>query len=274
MSDKQFFAVVGNPIAHSKSPEIHHAFAQAEGLALDYSRLEAPLDAFEETVRSFFSQSNHRGLNVTVPFKEQAVTLAEQLTERAQLAGAVNTLWQNQNGQICGDTTDGAGLVFDLKNNNEIALTDKKILVIGAGGAVRGVLQPILNEKPADIVLCNRTLEKAEALAALFNELGNIRTRAFRELEGPFDLVINGTSASLGGALPPLPDSVIGKGTVVYDMMYGASTTPFNQWALDLGAKQAIDGLGMLVEQAAEAFFIWHGVRPDTRDVLRNLRGN
>lgn len=272
MSETTCYAVVGNPIQHSKSPQIHHAFASAEGIDLSYQRIEAPLDAFGETVRAFFSQPANKGLNITVPFKEQAYAIADVLTDRATLAGAVNTLWRDAEGRIHGDTTDGAGLVRDLCVNHQITLNNKKVLVVGAGGAVKGVLQPILNEKPADIVICNRTAARAEQLAATFAALGAIRAAEFSELEGAFDLVINGTSASLGGEVPPLPKSVIANQTVVYDMMYAPQTTAFNAWALGQGARLALDGLGMLVEQAAEAFAIWHGVRPATELVLKGLR--
>lgn len=265
-------AVVGNPIKHSKSPDIHHAFARAEHIDLEYLRIESPLDGFDATVRTFFSRPMHVGLNVTVPFKEEAFALADVLTDRACLAGAVNTLWRDAQGRLNGDTTDGAGLVRDMCVNNEWALRNKKVLIVGAGGAVKGVLQPILNEKPADIVICNRTAEKAEQLAVHFSALGNIRAVACSELVGPFDIVINGTSASLAGTLPPISERVIAGHTAVYDMMYAPQTTAFNAWALEHGAAAALDGLGMLVEQAAEAFALWHGVRPETGEILLNLR--
>lgn len=265
------YAVVGNPISHSKSPLIHTRFAADTGQMLEYTAIQAPLDAFAQTVTDFF-QRGGKGLNVTVPFKEQAWALCQHRSAGAQMAGAVNTLYSNAVGEICGDNTDGPGLLCDLTVNHGLSLTGKRILVVGAGGAVRGVLLPLLAQHPARLVLANRTVSKAEELAQLFAEEGQIDACGFSELSGCFDVIINGTSASLAGDLPPLPESAVASHTVVYDMMYSAQTTPFNRWALACGAAQAIDGLGMLVEQAAEAFEIWRGVRPDTSNVLTNLR--
>jgi len=270
------YAVVGNPIEHTKSPLIHEMFAKQTTQAMHYGKIEAPLEGFEQRVREFFSHVNNKGLNVTVPFKEQAWSLCESRTERAELAGAVNTLFLNNKGDIAGDNTDGIGLVSDLKQH-DISLKGKKILVIGAGGAVRGVLQPILSEQPDRVYICNRTVSKADVLVDLFKELGSLQSVSFESLaeeclNGGFDIVINGTSASLTGKLPPIPASAIGEQTVTYDMMYAKEDTVFNQWARTAGAAKMIDGLGMLVGQAAEAFYIWRGCRPETETVMLKLR--
>ena len=266
-----YYAVVGNPIAHSKSPLIHSMFAKQTGQNLAYGKIKAPLDTFSELVLDFFAQNTQKGLNITVPFKEQAWAVCNTRTDRATLAGAVNTLYLDESGEICGDNTDGVGLVSDLKNN-DVTLQGKKILIVGAGGAVRGVLQPILKEKPKSVVICNRTLSKADELVSIFKQLGDIKSSAFENLDESFDIVINGTSASLEGRLPPLPSHVIATHTVAYDMMYSQDETVFNAWAKQLGAGKVIDGLGMLVEQAAEAFFIWRKVRPATNDVMATIR--
>ena len=266
------YAVVGNPINHSKSPVIHTMFAKQCAESMRYDKYEFPLVGFEEAVKEFFADADNKGLNVTVPFKERAYAMCEVLSPRAKLAGAVNTLFLDEHRRLFGDTTDGAGLVKDLKDNHQVQLKDKKILIVGAGGAVRGVLQPILEERPRELVVCNRTMSKVDELAALFIEHGNIHACEFTELSGSFDVVINGTSASLSGELPPLPISVIGSHTVVYDMMYAKETTIFNAWANKNDAALTIDGLGMLVEQAAEAFTLWRGQRPQTQPVINALR--
>lgn len=264
------YAVFGNPIAHSKSPQIHRLFAEQTGQTLSYEPLLAPLEDFAGFATSFFEQG--LGANVTVPFKEEAFRLADQLTERARRAGAVNTLKKRDDGTLQGDNTDGIGLVRDLLDNAGVVLEGKRILLLGAGGAVRGVLEPLLAQRPMTLVIANRTLSKAAQLADEFAELGTITASAFDQLEGPFDVIINGTSASLGGELPPLADDLVQSGvTVCYDMMYGATPTPFCQWAAELGASTR-DGLGMLVEQAAAAFELWRGVRPASGPVLAQLR--
>lgn len=268
------YAVVGNPISHSKSPRIHSLFARQTGEPVEYTAIQAPLDDFAGTVRHFFARGG-KGLNVTVPFKEQAWQLADRRTERAEKAGAANTLYHDSEGLLTADNTDGAGLVQDLVTNHGVTLTGARILVLGAGGAVRGVIGPLLARGPASLTIANRTVAKAEALATLFQDgAGETRVQAcgFGEPGQPFDIIINGTSASLQGDLPPLSPAVIGAGTVVYDMMYSLQTTTFNQWALDQGAPRVFDGLGMLVEQAAEAFLVWRGVRPDTAPVIDELR--
>lgn len=264
------YGVFGNPIGHSKSPQIHRAFALQTGQTLSYEPLLAPLDDFSGFARAFFADG--RGANVTVPFKEQAYRLADSLTERARRAGAVNTLQKLDDGTLLGDNTDGVGLVRDLLDNAGILLQGQRVLLLGAGGAVRGVLEPLLAQRPASLTIANRTLRKAQQLSAEFAELGALAASAFEQLEGPFDVIINGTSASLGGELPPLRDDLIRPGaTFCYDMMYGATETPFCTWAAARGARTR-DGLGMLVEQAAAAFELWRGVRPESAPVLQALR--
>ena len=266
----KYYGVFGNPIAHSKSPLIHGLFAEQTGQAISYKPLLAPLDSFPEFVTQFFV--NGSGANVTVPFKEQAFALADQLSERAQRAKAVNTLKKLDDGRLLGDNTDGAGLVNDLLNNH-VVLAGQKILILGAGGAVRGVLEPLLAQGPAEVCIVNRTVEKAEQLACEFADLGHMTAAGYDWIDAPVDIIINGTSASLSGELPPLANSLIKAGdTVCYDMMYGKDTTVFNQWAQAQGAARTLDGLGMLVEQAAEAFFVWTGVRPNPKPVLEQLR--
>ncbi|MCK9535386.1 MAG: shikimate dehydrogenase [Pseudomonas sp.] len=265
-----YYGVFGNPIAHSKSPLIHRLFAEQTAQQISYEPLLAPLDGFPEAVAQFFQTGS--GANVTVPFKEQAFTLADQLSQRAQRAKAVNTLKKLADGGLLGDNTDGAGLVNDLLNNN-VFLAGKNILLLGAGGAVRGVLEPLLAQGPAQVCIANRTVEKAEQLAREFSDLGRMTAAGYDWIDAPVDIIINGTSASLSGKLPPLASTLIQAGhTVCYDMMYAKHTTVFNQWAQEQGAARTLDGLGMLVEQAAEAFYLWTGVRPDPTPVLQQLR--
>ncbi len=265
------YAVAGNPIAHSKSPVIHNAFARQTEQDLLYKALLMPLGQFAAKADKFFTHGGS-GLNVTVPFKEDAFRFATTHTPRALRAQAVNTLKKMPDGSIQADNTDGVGLVRDLTLNHQVSLAGKRILLLGAGGAVRGVLQPLLEQQPAELVIANRTVSKAEQLAADFADLGKVSASSFEGVSGAFDLIINGTSASLGGELPPLPLTVFKDGTVTYDMMYGAGRTVFNQWAHEQGVTTTIDGLGMLVEQAAEAFYVWRGVRPDTAVVIDMLR--
>lgn len=271
MTDATRYAVVGNPIGHSLSPAIHNRFAAQTGEAVRYERIEAPLEDFEGTVRTFFSEGGG-GLNITVPFKQQAWALADDHTQRAAGAGAANTLWQDGNGRLQGDNTDGAGLVRDLVTNNGVGLAGARILLLGAGGAVRGVLTPLLKEGPEQVLIANRTIEKAHELCRLFADQGSLEASTFEALKGPFDVIINGTSASLQGELPPLADTLVADNTVCYDMMYGSGTTAFNAWAGAQGAAKTLDGLGMLVEQAAESFLQWRGIRPDTAPVIAALR--
>ncbi|NIA57376.1 shikimate dehydrogenase [Massilia sp. TW-1] len=271
MTDK--YCVIGNPIAHSKSPDIHAAFAAATGQDIAYERRLAPLDGFADTVRDLVAQG-YRGANVTVPFKLEAAALATRLEERARLAGAVNTL-RFDGSEIVGDNTDGPGLVADIVRNAGVPLAGKRILLLGAGGAARGVILPFLREKPEAIVIANRTRATADALVAHFADHvaypGQIAACGFADIAGPFDVVVNATSASLSADLPPVPASAFRAGTLALDMMYGKEPTPFMVFAARHGATVR-DGLGMLVEQAAEAFAVWRGVRPDTADVLAYMR--
>ncbi|QDQ27235.1 shikimate dehydrogenase [Chitinimonas arctica] len=266
MTDR--YAVIGNPIAHSKSPAIHAAFALQTGQKLNYTRLEAPLDGFSDCAAEFLAMGG-KGCNVTVPFKEEAYRFANRLSARAELAGAVNTLWLDDDGLV-GDNTDGAGLCRDLLRHTE--LRGKRILLLGAGGAARGVIAPLLAEKPARLLLANRSADKATQLAERFSA-ANLQATGLDALAGQaFDLVINATSASLAGQQLPLPPSLWRLETVAYDMMYGKEETPFLAQAAAGGVAMRLDGLGMLVEQAAEAFYLWRGVRPETQPVLTELR--
>ena len=264
------YAVFGNPIAHSKSPLIHAAFARQTGQDMEYTAVLAPVDGFRETVGAFRAGGG-AGANVTVPFKEQAYDLADQLTARAEAAGAVNTLKFQDDG-ILGDNTDGVGLVRDLTCNLGLALKGRRILLMGAGGAARGVVLPLLEQAPAELFIVNRTAAKAEELVRRFSGGAMLAGGGYEQLDGKrFDGVINATAASLAGDLPPLPDDLFGPGAWAYDMMYGRET-PFMDFARARGA-QVADGLGMLVEQAAEAFLLWRGMRPETEPVIRMLRG-
>jgi len=264
------YCVIGNPVAHSKSPEIHPVFAAQTGQQLVYERCLAPVDGFAATVRTLVEQG-YKGANVTVPFKMEAAALADRLSARARMAGAVNTL-SFIDGAIHGDNTDGAGLVADIVHNAGVALAGRRILLLGAGGAARGILLPLIEHGPASIVLANRTVATAAALVDNFTGLETqLAACGFADIAGPFDIVVNATSASLQAALPPVPASAFGRDTLAVDIMYGAALTPFMDFAAGLGARTR-DGLGMLIEQAAEAFAIWRGVRPDTREVFKKLR--
>lgn len=270
------YAVFGNPVSHSKSPQIHTLFARQTEQSLIYTAELAEIGAFDQAVKTFIS-NNGKGLNITVPFKEDAWKTATRRSQRAQRAGAVNTLILQTDGSLFGDTTDGTGLVRDLVDNHDIQLTGKDILLIGAGGAVRGVLESILEQKPASLLITNRTADKAIRLADDFSDLGNIKGCGLNDTESTFshsnfDIVINGTSASLKGDLPALPDSIFRENSCSYDMMYSAVATPFMRWSIDNGAKNAFDGLGMLVEQAAESFYLWRKVKPETKQVIKYIR--
>ncbi len=265
------YGVFGNPIGHSKSPMIHRRFADQTGEALTYEALLAPLDDFPGFARAFFREGH--GANVTVPFKEEAFRLADRLTPRAERAGAVNTLKRLDDGRLLGDNTDGAGLARDLTVNAGVTLRGARILVLGAGGAVRGVLEPLLAEGPAALVVANRTADKARHLARRFADLGEVHGGGFDEVDGAFDLIVNGTAASLAGERPPLRASCLRPGhTLCYDMMYAAEPTVFCRWAAEHGARTR-DGLGMLLEQAAEAFYLWRGVRPRTAPLWADMGG-
>lgn len=266
------YAVMGNPIAHSKSPRIHAAFASQTQQDLDYTTILVELGELKTAVDNFRKQGGH-GLNITVPFKTDAFAIADQHSERALKAEAANTLVLNKDGSIFADNTDGAGLVRDLTHNHGLTLRNKKILVLGAGGAVQGVLLPLLSEQPQQLVIANRTSEKAVALADKFSDSGSISGGGFDNLDGEkFDLIINGTAASLKGEVPAIPDDILANGGVCYDMMYSNEPTAFVQWGNEHRASQSLDGLGMLVEQAAESFRLWRGVQPDTDPVINLLR--
>lgn len=266
------YAVFGNPIKHSKSPLIHTQFAKNTQQIMTYEAISPEIGKFVEGI-SAFRDAGGKGCNVTVPFKEDAFKIADHISERANLAGAANTLILNNDGTISADNTDGAGLVLDLKNN-KVVIKDKRILIIGAGGAARGVIKPLLDCHPSQIIICNRTHDKAQALAERFVKFGNIKAIPMQKIndESSFDIIINSTSASLSGELPPVSRSIFNGCNFAYDMAYGNEPTRFINWALANGAKKAVDGLGMLVGQAAESFAIWRKVKPEISPVLTLVR--
>jgi shikimate dehydrogenase len=265
------YAVIGNPVAQTKSPRIHAEFARQLGQDLRYEAILAPRDGFAAAVAAFRAAGG-KGLNVTVPFKLEAFALATERTERAEQAGAVNTL-KFDGATILGDNTDGAGLIGDIQDRLRHSIRGKRVLLMGAGGAARGVALPLLRESPASIAIANRTVDKALALVRRFAPFGNVEGGDYALLAGwQFDLVINATSASLTGELPPLPSGVFAPGSLAYDMVYGSEPTRFLIHARDNGAAQVADGLGMLLAQAAESFLVWRGVRPDTGPVMALLR--
>ena len=274
---KNQYAVMGNPVAHSRSPIIHQMFAQQCNVQLEYTRIQVDVGGFDQAVSHFIAHDG-AGLNITVPFKVEAWSLCRRdpnrVSDRANMAESVNTLKFCDDGEIYGDNTDGIGIVRDIENNLGFPLAHKEILIIGAGGAVRGVLGPLLDSAPALVHIVNRTAEKASALAQRFSEKANgrITGSGLDRIEKTYDLIINGTAASLAGKLPAVESSCVGIETVAYDMMYSNEPTLFMKWALSHGAHQAHDGLGMLVEQAAESFRIWHGKSPDTTPVIDYLR--
>jgi shikimate dehydrogenase len=267
------YVVIGNPIAHSRSPQIHAAFAKQTGQDLVYERLLAPVDGFAATVDAFRAAGGS-GANVTLPFKLEAFEYVNRRSERAEAAGAVNTMVFD-GPDAFGDNTDGAGFVGDLERNQGLGIAGARILLLGAGGAARGVILPLLERRPARLVVANRTPDKARDLAQHFTRWGRVVGCAFDELAGErFDLVVDGTSAAVGGAAPALPLGIFAPGALAYEMMYGKGETAFARFALAQGAARVADGLGMLVEQAAEAFLLWRGVRPDTVPVLAMLRAS
>jgi shikimate dehydrogenase len=265
------YAVIGHPIGHSKSPQIHAAFAKQTGQDIDYVAREIPLENFAASLNALANEG-FKGINITVPFKEQAWQQIDDKSAHAQRAGAINTLSFDAQGQHKGDNTDGVGLCRDLVENNGITLTNKRILLLGAGGAARGVIEPLLGFQPTSLVVANRTAEKAVALSELFDAFGHIIGGGYDTLTGQFDVIINATAASLDGQVPPLPDDILADGASCYDMMYAAEDTAFMTWAKAHGATKVLDGFGMLVEQAAEAFYIWRGIRPDTQTIIKTLR--
>ena len=267
------YAVVGNPVAHSLSPKIHAEFARQTGQQLSYQAIELASDAFVAGIAEL-QQQGFRGLNVTVPFKREAWELCDSLSARAEVAGAVNTLSLQADGNIHGDNTDGVGLVRDLVDNLKIKIRGQNVLLLGAGGAARGVLEPLLALSPAKLTIANRSLDRAIALASDFTSFGKIEVVAYNRLSNEsYQLIINATAAGLSHQLPPIPASLLDPAGVCYDMMYNLNkATDFVEWSVSQGVKQSFDGLGMLVEQAAEAFFLWRGVRPQTDELMRMLR--
>jgi shikimate dehydrogenase len=264
------YAVIGNPIGHSKSPLIHGTFAKSTGQDLEYTAIEGPLDEFEGAVQAFRA-SGGRGMNVTAPFKLRAFELATERRPRAQLAGAANAL-KFDGGHILADNFDGVGLVNDIQCNLGVTLSGKRVLLLGAGGAARGALLPFLEQKPAALTIVNRTIEKATALAGEVSAQGKVVGCGYRDIgDESYDVVVNATSASLKGELPPITPGVFGTDVLAYELVYGKGLTPFLRLAQNAGVKRLADGVGMLVEQAAEAFVWWRGVRPDTRAMIEQL---
>ena len=280
MNSLDRYAVIGSGIGHSRSPQIHALFAKATKQMLEYGFIDVPPAAFVSVVRNFFRDGGH-GLNVTVPHKEAALQLADTLTPRAQRAGAVNTLARGVDGKLLGDNTDGAGLVRDLTVNLACKLRGARVLLLGAGGAARGVITPILEAGVASFVISNRHGARAKQLARQFADLGPVTAAAAANAAGVgrshvrddagYDVIINATSASLRGELPQVPAHAVGTQTLAYDLAYGERDTVFVHWARSAGAARAVMGFGMLVEQAAESFLLWRGVRPDTAPVLAAL---
>ena len=269
MTDK--YCVFGNPISHSKSPIIQAAFARQTGQDIDYQAILAPTDGFADAVDAFIAEGG-KGANVTLPFKQEAYQLATRLTLRAEQAGAVNTLVFNDD-EVVGDNTDGVGLLRDIMINLKYPIQGKRILLLGAGGAARGVVGPLLGEHPESLVIANRTVVRARSLAEHFASTGPVTGCGYDELAGHvFDIVINATSASLSGTMPPLPEGIFAPGSLAYKMMYGLGDTPFRIFAREQGAGMISEGLGMLLEQAAESFYVWRGVRPDCAPVAELLQ--
>jgi len=266
------YALLGNPVAHSKSPLIHAAFARQLGHKIEYSAIQVDTGGFAQAVGNF-EAAGGKGVNVTLPFKQEAYALCDELSARARLAQAVNTILFKGGGKRFGDNTDGAGLVRDIVHNHHGRIADRRVLLLGAGGAAHGTLGPLLEQKPARLFIANRTPDKALELARAFQSLGPAEGGSYEALQGQqFDFVINATSASLQNSVPPLPDDALAPGAWCYDMMYAAAPTAFVRWGNTHGAAKSVDGLGMLVEQAAESFYIWRGVRPETTPVIESLR--
>ena len=266
------YAVMGYPVKHSRSPFIHAMFARQTGQQLSYQMLEVPPPQLHEALPKFFAEGG-KGLNITVPHKQSVVSMVKYRSPRAEFAGAINTIKVMDDGELMGDNTEGEGLLNDLGNNLKFELKDKRILLLGAGGAARGVVAPLLRQHPEVLVIANRNIERAEELSREFQSLGSLQGVSFTDVgTDAFDLIINATSASLQGDMPPLPDAIVAGHTLCYDMAYGKDETVFTQWAKQRGASQAVQGWGMLVEQAAESFYLWRGVRPDTLPVRLALQ--
>jgi shikimate dehydrogenase len=268
MTTPDRYAVFGDPISHSKSPKIQQLFAGQTGQALQYTAERVPAAQFSERADVFFAEGG-KGLNCTIPLKELAWQYAGHKTQRAQLSGAVNTLAWQADGSILGDNTDGVGLITDMMDNHGMTLKDRNILILGAGGASRGIIEPILGQSPRQLIIANRTVDKAINLAEIFSPVGEVAACGYESLLGQqFDLIINATSTSLSGQLPPLPKNLLTKGGYCYDLAYSNQPTAFVLWGLANGASKSLDGLGMLVEQAAQAFYIWRKIRPTTQAVI------
>src|SRR5882672_341764 len=269
-SDPDRYAIVGHPVGHSWSPFILGMFSKQTGHAVTYRMLDLPPERFRSGAIEFFTTGG-KGLNVTIPHKQAAAELVNQLSPAAERAHAVNTICM-KGSELVGDNTDGAGLLRDLSQNIGFVLAGKSVLILGAGGATRGILQPLMAANPSVVLIANRTQSKGEALARIFKDLGTVRAVGLDRIpDTAFDLVINATSASLTGDTFPIPKETVSPATLCYDMSYGKGDTPFTAWAKGVGASQAVKGWGMLIEQAAESFQIWRGVRPDTRPVLQAL---
>lgn len=266
------YAVMGNPVEHSLSPVIQQQFALQTNQAIDYQKILVPKSGLSQALSSFFTHGGH-GVNITVPFKQEAWTLMQKCSQAANIARAVNTIVLTKEGMF-GENTDGVGLMRDLTQNHDLQLTHKKILLLGAGGAARGVLMPLLTQQPLSITIANRTSKTAAQLAEEFSAYGPVITCEFEQLRGHFDLIINATSAGLQGAFPWLPSELFTSQTDCYDMVYGQELTPFLRYAQQMAVRKIMNGLGMLVEQAAESFYIWRGIRPETAPVLKQLRKN
>jgi shikimate dehydrogenase len=268
------YAVMGYPVAHSRSPVIHRLFAVQTGQSLQYELLEVAPEKLESAIKQF-ARTGGKGLNITLPHKSEVTRFVDDMSERASTAGAINTL-VFKNKEVYGDNTDGVGLIRDLKENLEIELEGANILILGAGGSTRGIISPLLEEKPESVVIANRTVKKATALAQIFSPQGPVSAVSFKNVRTPpeFDLVINATSAGVKGETPPYPEHVISDKTICYDLSYSMRATPFSSWAKEQGAAKSYMGWGMLVEQAAESFYLWRGVRPDTAAVLKQLAVN
>jgi shikimate dehydrogenase len=266
------YAVIGHPIAHSRSPQIHALFAQQTHQHMIYGAIDVAPQDLALWVHEFFDAGG-RGLNVTVPHKESVLASTGSLSARARIAGAANTILRQADGQLMADNTDGAGLVRDLTHNLQVTVSARRVLLLGAGGAARGVLAPLLELMPRELVIANRGVDRALALADAFAALGPVSGTGFAGLDGAcFDLIINATAASLHSELVPLPPCLLGPTTTCYDLVYSNGDTCFTRWAREHGAAHTHIGLGMLVEQAAESFYLWRGVRPDTAPVLALLR--
>lgn len=266
------YAVVGNPVAHSKSPQIHRLFAEQTGEDVQYEKYQVEADEFDTFVTEFFAAGGG-GLNVTLPHKQAAFELARQKSTQTDLAKAANTLWLNSDGELQAENTDGSGLVNDLQKNNQFSIADKHVLMLGAGGAARGALAALVAEKPASILVLNRTLARAEALQSDFAPIFELQTGSYDATpDQQYELVINATAMSIAGEVPAISPHFLAPGCCCYDMMYGDEKTAFMLWAEQQGAQMVLDGLGMLVEQAAESFYLWRGVKPQTADVIAALR--